>query len=131
MYVDKFLTKKVKSWIMKEGSREMLIPPLQIKAVVFNISCTHRQKRQKVHYSFVDGVYQCYRMSLDKQQKLPGPGISFRRFDELPPECELSAPPKVSAGCPKGSALVLPSWQLVGSLLTQPTQACPLPPSNV
>ena len=57
MYVNKFLTKKVKSWIMKEGSREMLIPPLQIKAVVFNISCTHRQKRQKVHYSFVDGVY--------------------------------------------------------------------------
>ena len=57
MYVDKFLTKKVKSWIMKKGSREKLIPPLQIKAVVFNISCTHRQKRQKVHYSFVDGVY--------------------------------------------------------------------------
>ena len=35
----------------------MLMPPLQIKAAVFNISCTHRQKRQNVYYSFVNGVY--------------------------------------------------------------------------
>ena len=90
----------------------MLMPPLQIKAAVFNISCTHRQKRKNVHYSFVDGVYLSsfieYLWTSDKN--MLGPGISFRRFDELPPERELSAPPKVSAGlCPKGSATVLPS----------------------